>query len=191
MNAAIFLDRDGVIIENRADYVRTWADVAYLPGALEALRRVSALDYRIVIVTNQAGIGHGLIEPAEAERINQRIVADVRAAGGRIDGVYVCPHTPADNCPCRKPAPGLLLAAGRDLGLDMGRSLLIGDALSDLEAGRRAGVGRTALVRTGRGAEQEALAIAGGLGPGEVYDDLAAALASFDLRGFLQPRRSH
>ncbi|MGH2537028.1 MAG: D-glycero-beta-D-manno-heptose 1,7-bisphosphate 7-phosphatase [Candidatus Promineifilaceae bacterium] len=175
MQPAVFLDRDGVIIENRPAYVRRWADVAIYPGALAALARLSATAYKIVVVTNQSAVGRGLVRLAAAEAINRRLTEQVRRAGGRLDGVYMCPHAPAAGCDCRKPRPGLLRQAAADLDLEMGRSLLVGDALTDLAAGRAAGVGRLALVRTGRGADQLAQAAAG-LADFEVYDTLAAAL---------------
>lgn len=178
MTPAIFLDRDGVIIENRASYVRSWADVVFLAQALDALRRASSLNHKVVIVTNQSGVGRGLIAPETADYINGRIIGEIHEAGGRIDAVYMCPHAPADHCGCRKPAPGLLLAAAHDMDIDLTRSVLIGDALSDLEAGLRAGVGQVALVRSGRGAAQAALPSAKRLPPFAIYDDLADALAA-------------
>lgn len=172
---AVFLDRDGVIIENRARYVRAWADVAFLPGALAALATLSRAPLAVVIVTNQSAVGRGLLSESEAEAINAGLLAAIRAAGGRVDAVYLCPHTDADGCDCRKPAPGLLRRAAAELDLDLPRSVLIGDALSDLAAGRAAGVGRVALVRTGRGVEQEHLAAGQRL---DVFDNLADALAA-------------
>ena len=172
---AVFLDRDGVIIENRARYVRAWADVTFLPGALAALARLSRAPLAVVIVTNQSAVGQGLLSEPEAEAINANLLTAIRAAGGRVDAVYLCPHTDADGCDCRKPAPGLLVRAAADLDLDLPRSVLIGDALSDLAAGRAAGVGRVALVRTGRGAAQERLAAGQRL---DVFDNLADALAA-------------
>ena len=172
---AIFLDRDGVIIENRDRYVRAWADVVFLPGALAALARLSRAPLAVVIVTNQSAVGRGLLSEAEAESINNRLLEAIRAAGGRVDASYLCPHIDADGCDCRKPAPGLLRRAAADLDLDLPRSILIGDALSDLAAGRAAGVGRVALVRTGRGAAQERLAAGQRL---DVFDNLAGALAA-------------
>jgi D-glycero-D-manno-heptose 1,7-bisphosphate phosphatase len=176
MRPAIFLDRDGVIIENRPGYVLTWEDVSLIPGALEALARISTSHFQVVIVTNQAGIGHGLISPATAGAINQRLLAQIQAAGGRVDGLYVCPHTPADRCTCRKPQPGLLLQAARDLDIDLARSLLVGDALSDIQAARAAGVGTAALVLTGRGSEQALALQAAGLENVPVFRDLKEAL---------------
>src|SRR5258705_377491 len=155
MRPTIFLDRDGVIIENREAYVRTWQDVEFIPGALAALAQAALSDYAIVLVTNQAGIGKGLIPAEVAESINQRIRAEIERAGGRLDGIYVCPHLVADDCACRKPRPGMLLQAARELDLDLSQSWMVGDALTDMQAGAAAGV-RTLLVLTGRGPQHQA-----------------------------------
>ncbi len=176
MSAAIFLDRDGVIIENRANYVRSWADVVFLPNAFSSLQRISDKDIKIVIVTNQSGIGRGLIEPSTAEAINSQLVSEIQRRGGRIDGIYMCPHKPADQCDCRKPEPGLLQKAALELKIDLSQSIMIGDALTDLQAGHQAGVSQVALVRTGRGNDQANLPEATTLSPYLIYDDLAAAL---------------
>lgn len=178
---ALFLDRDGVIIENCSNYVRSWADVDIYPQALEALAAFRGRPYAIVIVTNQSVVGRGYLPLAEAEAINHRLVAVIEAAGGRVDAALICPHAPEDNCDCRKPEPGLLLRAAESLSLDLGRSVMIGDALSDVQAGRAAGVGQSILVRTGRGKQQEMLSEAVGLRPFPVFDTLADALASLTL----------
>ena len=172
MNRAIFLDRDGVLLENRPDYVRSWEDVAIYPAALEALAKASHSSHMFVIVTNQSGVGRGLIGIEEAETINRRLVVEVQKAGGRIDAVSMCIHSPEQECGCRKPKPGLLLHAAKLLGIDLKESVMIGDALSDIEAGRAAGVGEAVIVRTGRGEEQWR---ANGKFP-LVFEDLAEAL---------------
>jgi len=178
--AAIFLDRDGVIIENRARYVRSWEDVVFYPRALEALRRLAALPYAVVIVTNQSAVGRGIISRVQAEAINARVVAHIRTQGGRVDAAYLCPHAPQDGCSCRKPQPGLLLQAARDLHLDLARSWMVGDALTDIQAGQAAGVAQTVLVRSGRGAAQLALPQAARLPAFLVAEDLLAMLALLD-----------
>lgn len=182
MEPAIFLDRDGVIIENRPTYVRTWSDVSIYPQALQALVRVKTSPYKIVIITNQSAVGRGLMSLEAATLINQRLVTAIEKAGGRIDGVFMCPHAPEDECACRKPKPGLLLQAAQALELDLSHSIMIGDALSDLQAAQAAGVTLTVLVRTGRGREQERLPLPHGLKPFLTYNTLAEALA--DLLGF-------
>lgn len=178
---AIFLDRDGVIIENRAGYVRSWQDVKFYPQALEALATIGDSSYKIIIVTNQSAVGRGLISPDTAASINARLVNEIERAGGRIDGVFMCPHTPEENCTCHKPEPGLLLQAAEALAIDLSRSVMIGDALTDLEAGLAAGISKVALLRTGRGAEQARLPAAGRIQPLRVFDTLAEALTALVL----------
>lgn len=151
MLPALFLDRDGVIIENRPGYVLAWQDVKFLPGVLESLAQVADIPARIVLITNQAAIGKGLITRAQADEINRRLLGVITRMGGRVDGLYLCPHRPEDNCQCRKPRPGLILQAARELEINLQTSLLVGDNLTDLQAGQAAGVGRLALVRTGLG----------------------------------------
>ncbi|MGD0896450.1 MAG: HAD family hydrolase [Thermoguttaceae bacterium] len=157
MRAAVFLDRDGVLIENRPDYVKDWSEVEFFQSTFEAMRRLADSPMAVVIVTNQASVGRGLMEQATAWALHRRIVAEIERRGGRIDASYICPHRPEDGCLCRKPAPGLIHQAQRDLGLDLAASWLVGDSWTDLEAAAAAGV-RGILVRTGRGAEQIQLA---------------------------------
>lgn len=176
MEPAIFLDRDGVIIENRDEYVRSWSDVEFFPAALAALRKFSSSPFRIILVTNQSAVGRGLITLQAAEDLNRRVTAVVEQAGGRVDGTWMCPHAPQENCACRKPRPGLLLQAAGALNLDLANSYMIGDALSDLQAGRAAGVREAMLVRTGRGRRQANLPEAARLQPFPIFDSLAEAL---------------
>ena len=156
MRAAVFLDRDGVINENRADYVRTWEQVHFLPGVFDALRRLAGSDFAVVVVTNQSAVGRGLMAAEMVHAINAGIVARVQAEAGRIDAVYTCPHRPDAGCDCRKPRPGMLLQAAADLRIDLGRSFLVGDAVTDVEAALQAGC-RPFLVRSGRGRAQLAM----------------------------------
>jgi histidinol-phosphate phosphatase family protein len=150
---AIFLDRDGVICYNRENYVKSWDDFAFLPGALDALRKLAQLDYETFIVSNQSAIGRGLMTEETASEINQRMLEEIKKYGGRIDGVFTCPHRPEENCNCRKPLPGLILLAAQQSGLDLGHSHLIGDALTDIQAALAAGC-QPIMVLTGRGAVQ-------------------------------------
>jgi D-glycero-D-manno-heptose 1,7-bisphosphate phosphatase len=175
MTAAIFLDRDGVINENRHDYVKAWDEVRFLPGSLAALARLAATPFLLVLISNQSPIGRGILTTEQVETINRRLVAEIEAHGGRIDGVYFCPHRPGDGCECRKPRPGLLLQAARDLELDLDCSYLVGDAVSDVEAAMAAGC-RPILVLTGRGAEQQPRLRQQGYGHVPVVRDLAEAV---------------
>ncbi|MFH1634364.1 MAG: HAD family hydrolase [Chloroflexota bacterium] len=177
MIPGIFLDRDGVIIENRAEYVRSWDDVHIYPQALTALAKIRNLPLRIVIVTNQSAIGRGIITHNQATEINQRLLYEIHKTGGRIDKVYMCPHAPRDNCECRKPRPGLVYQAARELDIELTRSILIGDTLTDLQAGIAANLKRVALVKTGRGETQMNLPEARALPPFPIYSDLMEALS--------------
>jgi D-glycero-D-manno-heptose 1,7-bisphosphate phosphatase len=176
LRPAVFLDRDGVIIENRDDYVKSVAEVRFLPGALEALTRLARHDYLIVIATNQSAIGRGLLAREAADAVNAHVREQIVAAGGRVDGLYLCPHRPEDNCPCRKPAPGLLLDAAHDLGIDMAASVMIGDSLTDMMAAEAAGV-RPLLVLTGLGHRHTAELTPPALNHTLRVPDLAAAVA--------------
>jgi D-glycero-D-manno-heptose 1,7-bisphosphate phosphatase len=178
MHPAIFLDRDGVIIENRELYVRSWTDVTFYPSSLAALAKLRQSPYKIVIVTNQSAVGRGLISLATADQINQQFQKIIVEVGGRVDGLYMCPHKPEDRCACRKPLPGLFLRAASDLSLDLPHSIMIGDALSDIQAGQEAGINRTILLRTGRGTAQLALSTTRELKPFEVFDSLSDAISS-------------
>ena len=178
MYPAIFLDRDGVIIENCPDYIRRVEDVHFYPQALQALTSIRTSPYKIVIVSNQSAVGRGLITLETALQINQQIIETIERHGGRIDGSFICPHAPQDDCDCRKPKPGLFYQAATALSLDLGQSYLIGDALSDLLAGQAAGLRRAVLVRTGRGAEQENLPKPEELKTFLTFETLSEALAA-------------
>jgi D-glycero-D-manno-heptose 1,7-bisphosphate phosphatase len=176
MRPAIFLDRDGVIIENCPNYVRSWEDVQIFAPAVAALTKLVATPYAVVLVTNQSAVGRGILSLEQAHSINTRLVKTIVQAGGRVEGVYLCPHAPADQCDCRKPRPGMFHQAAQELSLDLSQSMMIGDAYTDLLAGQRAGVGKIALVRTGRGAAQAQNPPPSELGKYFVYETLAEAL---------------
>jgi D-glycero-D-manno-heptose 1,7-bisphosphate phosphatase len=175
LRPAVFLDRDGVIVENRPDHVKSWSEVKFLDGAFASLTRLAASPFAVVVVSNQGAVGRGLMSLEQAWSVQEQIVREIERNGGRVDASYLCPHHPDAGCECRKPAPGMLRQAARELDLDMSRSWLVGDAASDLEAARAAGVCGV-LVRTGRGADQEVLCPAALNGTCPVVDDLAAAV---------------
>lgn len=132
---AIFLDRDGVINERVVDgYVTKWEEFRFVEGMVEAVSALAQFETPILIVSNQACIGKGLLDEAELERLTRRFVAVLDEAGGRVDGVYYCPHRTEEGCPCRKPMPGLLQQASRDWHIDLSRSVLVGDSVTDMQA---------------------------------------------------------
>ena len=145
----VFLDRDGVINEppGMERYVRRWEAFRFQDGALEMLAELAALGYRLVVITNQQGIGKGLIDRGELERIHGNMCAEIGRRGAGIDGIFCCPHLVTDGCDCRKPKPGLIFAALETLGyeVDLRGSWFVGDSPSDIAAGQAAGL-RTVLV---------------------------------------------
>jgi D-glycero-D-manno-heptose 1,7-bisphosphate phosphatase len=152
---AAFLDRDGVINLDR-HYVYRERDFEFVPQALAACRRFVDAGYLLVVITNQAGIARGYYTVGDFKLLTVWMTARFEEAGARLSGVYYCPHHPdaaspalRQICECRKPAPGLILEAQRELDLDLSRSFLVGDKLSDIQAGHAAGVGHCFLVRTG------------------------------------------
>ncbi len=151
--STIFLDRDGVINENRADYVKNWHEFHFLKGSREAIGKLTHAGHRIIVCTNQAGVARGHVSIETVEEIHRRMIADVAEFGGVIEKVYYCPHGKDENCACRKPRPGMLLQARDELGIDLSDALFIGDSMTDVQAGIAAGVD-SMLVLTGLGIEQ-------------------------------------
>lgn len=169
---AVFLDRDGTVIEER-DYLSDPAGVALLPGATEGLARLRDLGLPLVLVTNQSGVGRGYFGGDAVERVHGRLIDLLAGHGVRLSAIYSCPHAPGDGCACRKPLPGLLHRAADELNLDLARSFVIGDKPCDIQLGLAVGA-TTVLVRTGYGAGH---ARAGDCSPEFVTADLAEAAA--------------
>jgi D-glycero-D-manno-heptose 1,7-bisphosphate phosphatase len=151
--STIFLDRDGVINENRADYVKSWSEFRFLPGSREAIAKLTQAGHRIVVCTNQAGIARGTISIETVEEIHRRMIESIGDVGGKIEKVYYCPHDRDGDCSCRKPRPGMLLRARDELDIDLHDAVFIGDSLTDIRAGRAAGI-HTVLVLSGLGLDQ-------------------------------------
>ena len=151
--STIFLDRDGVINENRADYVKSWSEFRFLPGSREAIAKLTQAGHRIVVCTNQAGIARGTISIETVEEIHRRMITSISDIGGKIEKVYYCPHDRDGDCSCRKPRPGMLLRARDELDINLHDAVFIGDSITDIRAGLAAGI-HTVLVLSGLGMEQ-------------------------------------
>lgn len=170
----VMIDRDGVINEDSAEFVKSVAEWRPIEGSLEAIAALHRAGWRVAVVTNQSGVGRGLYDEATLAKIHAHMRERVRAAGGELAGIYYCPHLPEDGCACRKPQPGLFRALERDLGVSVAGAPYIGDRLSDVEAAEAVRA-QPVLVRTGTGAATEALL---GSRRVRVFDDLAAAARS-------------
>ncbi len=132
---AIFLDRDGVINQNRVDHVKNWDEFEFVPGALDSIRALTETGLPIFVVTNQAVVNRGQLSAAALEDIHSRMLAEIERAGGCVTKVYYCPHDNHEGCACRKPEPGMLLQAAREYNLDLRQSYIVGDAWTDVAAG--------------------------------------------------------
>jgi D-glycero-D-manno-heptose 1,7-bisphosphate phosphatase len=161
---AAFIDRDGVVNKDN-DYVYAIEDFIILPGVIDSLRLLRNSNYLLVLVTNQAGIARGYYDEQDLFRLHSYMQLLLKPNQAEFDAIYFCPHHPdgvvpnyTKVCQCRKPSPGMLLKAAEDLNLDLSQSILVGDKLSDINAGKRAGLCITALVRSGHSfSEREAL----------------------------------
>jgi D-glycero-D-manno-heptose 1,7-bisphosphate phosphatase len=180
MLSAVFLDRDGVINENRDDYVKSLDELKFLPGAIAAVSRLTSVGFRVIVVSNQQGVSRGMIAPESLEQIDSALRGELTAAGSEIAAIYYCLHLKEDDCDCRKPKPGLLLRAASDLGFDVTRSVLIGDSPGDIEAGHAAGC-KTVLALSGKTAKVEVAGLKAQ--PDHVVADLPEAV-DWILQGF-------
>lgn len=172
----VILGRDGILNQYREDHVKEPSEWTPVPGAMEAVARLNHAGWHVVIATNQAGIGRGMIDMASLNAVHAHMMRTLAMQGGRLDAVFLCPHTPEDHCDCRKPLPGLMLDIGRRYGVDLTQVPLVGDTPRDMLAARAAGC-QPHLLRSGRGAVlddaqlQQLLAQVPGL---QVHDDLSA-----------------
>lgn len=171
MKKCVFLDRDGTINEE-APYIADVQDLHIYPYAASAIKRLNEAGFLVIVVTNQSGVGRGLIHPESLEEIHRVLKKRLAVDGARIDAIYTCPHRPEDLCDCRKPAPGLLIRAIRDHRINPKKSFLIGDKYEDVMAARAVDI-TPILVRTGHGRETELLSE---VHPVRIADNLADAV---------------
>ena len=136
----VLLDRDGVINVDRRDYVKSWSEFKFLPDVFEALRLLKEYRIRVIIITNQSAVNRRLMTVGALLEIHKKMVDTIRKNGGEIEAIYYCPHTPAENCECRKPKPGMVIKAVKDLKIDLSRSYLVGDSEKDVELARSVGL---------------------------------------------------
>lgn len=174
---AFFLDRDGTINVDHV-YISDPNRIELIPGAREAIERIHRAGFLVVVVTNQSGVGRGIIAPKVLPKIHERLDS-LLGASACIDDYRICTHRPEEDCRCRKPKASLVKDAVKELGIDLAGSVFVGDKLSDVATGKNSGCAYSILVRTGKGEKEEAL-IAGSKDQAErpdlVADDLAWAV---------------
>lgn len=173
----VLLDRDGVLNEDRADYVKTPGELVLIEGVGEAIARLNRASVKVAVVSNQSAVGRGIISPAMLDQINGRLTSRLAAAGARIDLFLVCMDAPGQPSTRRKPAPGMLHEALSHFRLPPSDAVMIGDQLSDMRAAKAAGVARF-LVRTGKGAQTQAQGLPADVLPVSVYNSLMEAAVS-------------
>lgn len=169
----VILDRDGVINFDSDHYIKSPEEWKPIPGSPEAIARLNQAGYRVVVATNQSGVGRGLFEMDMLNAIHERMLKTVAQAGGRIDAIFFCPHTGEDNCRCRKPKPGLLEEIGARYNTALAEVPVIGDSLRDLQAAVAVGA-QPILVLTGKGEKTRSDPQLPAITP--IYPDLAAAV---------------
>jgi D-glycero-D-manno-heptose 1,7-bisphosphate phosphatase len=165
----VVLDRDGTLNVEK-HFLADPAELELLPGVIQGLTLLQRHGFGLVVVSNQSGIGRGIIDRDVVEVIHLRLRELLQREGIAIDGIYYCPHSPQQNCACRKPSPAMIYQAAKDLGFDPSRSIVVGDKSSDIEMGRRVNA-VTVLVRTGYGKQAEFV----GDKPDFIADDLEEA----------------
>jgi D-glycero-D-manno-heptose 1,7-bisphosphate phosphatase len=184
----IILDRDGTINEDRDDFVKSPDEWVALPGALEAIARLNHAGWRVVIASNQSGLGRGLFDMAALNAMHLKMNAELAKHGGRIDAVFFCPHAPDEQCTCRKPQPGMMVDIAQRFGVDLPEVPVVGDSLRDLQAAMAAGC-EPHLVRTGKAAvlDEPALADIHRQVPGTVVHRDLMACAEYLLNREREP----
>jgi len=172
----VILDRDGTINHDSDQHIKSPAEWLPIKGSVEAIARLTQNGWRVVVATNQSGIGRGLFDMATLNAIHDTMHRAVHLAGGRIDAIFFCPHAGDSNCECRKPKPGMLLEIAKRMNVELEGVPMVGDSLRDLQAAVAAGA-RPVLVLTGKGTKTRD---AGGLPAGTViFPDLAAVGAQY------------
>ena len=155
LSKVVFLDRDGTINHDSAEYIKSRFEFKFIPGSIEAIKLLTLSGFTSIVVTNQSALARKLISPGELDYIHTMMKDAIGSGGGEIMDIFFCPHIPNDGCQCRKPAPGLLLQAQRKYNVDLTRSIMVGDSVKDIECARNAGCGKAVLVKTGKDDEAE------------------------------------
>lgn len=176
----VILDRDGVINFDSAQFIKNPAEWKPIPGSLEAIAKLNQAGYRVVVATNQSGVGRGLFDMDTLNQIHEKMHKALFAVGGRVDAIFYCPHAADSKCDCRKPKPGMFKRIAETMNVDLQGVPAIGDSLRDLQAGAVMGC-KPMLVLTGKGEKTQA---EGNLPEGtQIFADLASAVETLIHKG--------
>ena len=175
LEKVVFLDKDGVINHDSPDYIKNWSEVVLIPGSLDAISRLTRAKFSIILITNQSAINRALMTREGLDYMLTKLRHAVDECGGEITDIFYCPHTPEQNCDCRKPLPGLIHQACRRYAIDLASACMIGDSARDIECGKSAGCGYNILVKTGNGPAAEKELEQKGLFPEYIAGDLLDA----------------
>ncbi len=151
----VFLDRDGTINHDSPNYIKNRSEFGFIPGSIDAIRDLTTAGYQSIVITNQSALGRKLISPAELDDMHEMMKDAILMGGGQVTDIFLCPHMPDSGCECRKPAPGLIFQARRKYGIDLSRTIMVGDSAKDIECACNAGCGQAVLIRTGNDPEVE------------------------------------
>jgi len=153
MEKVVFLDRDGTVSKDSKYHIKSWDEFHFLPNAKRGIKVLSDHGYKIIFITNQSVIARQMVTTEELARIHSNMVNEIKAAGGKVEKIYYCPHHPDDGCSCRKPNPGLLERAMSENHINASQSYMVGDRLMDIQAGKTVGT-KTILIRNERGLKE-------------------------------------
>jgi histidinol-phosphate phosphatase family protein len=176
MDKTIFLDRDGVINIDSPQYIKKESEFEFIPGSPQAIALLNQYGFNVIVITNQSIIGRKMASREALDAIFKKMKKGVQKAGGRIKDVFFCPHTPEDNCACRKPEPGLILKACKQYNIDLEHSCMVGDSAKDIECALNAGCKETILVQTGNGIKAQKQLLQKQITPDYIASDLYDAV---------------
>jgi histidinol-phosphate phosphatase family protein len=176
MDKTIFLDRDGVINIDSPQYIKKESEFEFIPGSPQAIALLNQYGFNVIVITNQSIIGRKMASREALDAIFKKMKKGVQKAGGRIKDVFFCPHTPEDNCACRKPEPGLIFTACKKYSIDLEYSSMVGDSAKDIECALNAGCKRGILVQTGNGIKAQQQLLQKQITPDYIASDLYDAV---------------
>lgn len=176
LKKVVFLDRDGVINQDSPDYIKSWAEFEFLPRSLEAIKQLTLNGFATIIITNQSVINRNMVSKKGLDYIHRMMKKAVLSRGGEIKDIFFCPHTPEDECECRKPNPGLIHKAQQAYRIDLEAATMVGDSAKDIECALNAGCGNAVLVKTGNGLIAEKILVEKAIYPDYVALDLYDAV---------------